>query len=159
MRLDRNYWLLKSEPNDFSIADLKKLGKKGEPWDGIRNYQARNFLRAMQPGDLAFIYHSACEIPAVVGVAEVINSAYPDQKALDSSSKYYDEKSTPNNIRWSVVDVRFKSELKRAVSLKEIKSVPELSDMRLVKSARLSVSPVKKDEFNIILTLGGHQSL
>ncbi len=146
-------WLLKTEPNEFSIDDLKAKGAHGEPWDGIRNYQARNFLRDMKEGDLAFIYHSACETPAIVGLATIIRSAYPDQNALKPTSKYFDEKSTPDNIRWSMVDIQFKQKFANPLTLKQIKSDPALADMKLVKSSRLSVSPVSAFEYEHILGL------
>lgn len=151
--MSQNYWLMKTEPGEFSIDDLKQRGKQGEPWDGIRNYQARNFLRDMKKGDQVFIYHSACEVPAIVGLATVIKEAYPDAAALDTSNKYYDEKSTPDNIRWSLVDVQFKTKYKKPLTLKEIKAEPALSEMKLVKSSRLSVSPVSADEFQHICSM------
>jgi predicted RNA-binding protein with PUA-like domain len=146
-------WLLKTEPNEFSIDDLKARGGQGEPWDGIRNYQARNFLRDMKKGDLAFIYHSACAEPGIVGLATVITEAYPDLAALDSSSKYFDEKSTSDNIRWSLVDVKFKQKYAQSLPLKTIKADERLSQMKLVKSSRLSVSPVSESEYETILQL------
>ncbi|MEJ2043333.1 MAG: EVE domain-containing protein [Reinekea sp.] len=149
--MKRQFWLLKTEPEEFSIDDLKKQGKQGEPWNGIRNYQARNFLRDMREGDLAFIYHSACEVPAIVGLSEVIRSAYPDEEALQPESKYFDSKSTSDNIRWSCVDVRFVEKFAKSLSLKEIKQIPALTDMKLVNSSRLSVSPVTKIEFDTLI--------
>lgn len=146
-------WLLKTEPNEFSIDDLKACGAQGEPWDGIRNYQARNFLREMKKGDLAFIYHSACAEPGIAGLATVIKEAYPDPAALDSSSKYFDEKSSSDNIRWSLVDVKFKQKYAQSLSLKTIKADERLSQMKLVKSSRLSVSPVSETEYETILEL------
>lgn len=151
--MKRQYWLLKTEPGEFSIDDLKNQGKQGEPWNGIRNYQARNFMREMQEGDLAFIYHSACEVPAIVGLSEVIRSAYPDEEALQPESKYFDSKSTPDNIRWSRVDVRFVEKFPAPLSLKTIKQQPGLSEMKLVNSSRLSVSPVTKAEFDTLMAL------
>jgi predicted RNA-binding protein with PUA-like domain len=146
-------WLLKTEPNEFSIDDLATCGDAGEPWNGIRNYQARNFLRDMKKGDLAFIYHSACAEPGIVGLCTIIKEDYPDVEALDSSSKYFDPKSSPDNIRWSLVDVKFKEKYANPLSLKAIKADPRLADMKLVRSARLSVSPVSEDEYQTILTL------
>jgi predicted RNA-binding protein with PUA-like domain len=148
-------WLLKTEPGEFSIDDLKARGKAGEPWDGIRNYQARNFLREMTKGDLAFIYHSACEVPAIVGMATIIKQAYPDPNALDPRSKYFDAKSTDDNNRWSLVDVQFKQKFASPLTLKTIKAEPQLSEMKLVKSSRLSVSPVTESEYDVILKLLG----
>lgn len=146
-----NVWLLKTEPGEFSIDDLKSRGKAGEPWDGIRNYQARNFLREMKQGDLAFIYHSACETPAIVGLATISKTAYPDPNALDPTSKYFDAKSTAENNRWSLVDVKYKQTFKAPLTLKAIKAEPQLSEMKLVKSSRLSVSPVTNEEFEVIM--------
>jgi predicted RNA-binding protein with PUA-like domain len=146
-------WLLKTEPNEFSIDDLKACGAQGEPWNGIRNYQARNFLREMKTGDLAFIYHSACDEPGIVGLSTVIKTDYPDLDALDSTSKYFDEKSSPDNIRWSLVDVKFKKKYKSTLSLKAIKADPRLAEMKLVKSTRLSVSPVTEEAYKVLLTL------
>lgn len=149
--MSAQYWLLKTEPNEFSIDDLAARGAAGEPWNGIRNYQARNFLREMKVGDLALIYHSACATPAIVGLATVIKAAYPDWEALDADSKYFDVKSSAENIRWSRVDVAFKQKFNQPLSLKAIKAEPALGDMKLIKSSRLSVSPVTQSEFDTIL--------
>ena len=146
-----NYWLMKTEPNTFSIDDLKKVKK--EPWDGVRNYQARNFMRDdMKKGDQILFYHSNCEVPGVVGVAEVSKESFPDFTAFDKKSKYYDEKSDEDNPRWMMVEVKFKKKLKRTVSLAEMKETKILSEMRLVqKGNRLSIMPVTKKEFDFIL--------
>jgi predicted RNA-binding protein with PUA-like domain len=145
---------MKSEPNAYSFDDLKK--EKVTHWDGIRNYQARNFMmKDMEIGDKVLFYHSNCKEPAVVGLAEVASSAYPDHTAFDKNSKYYDPKSSPEKPRWFMVDVKFLKEFNRPVTLKEIKSIPELSNMPLVqKGQRLSIQPVKKDEFDLIVNLG-----
>jgi predicted RNA-binding protein with PUA-like domain len=148
-----NYWLLKTEPEDFSISDLAAKGDAGEPWNGIRNYQARNFLRDMAVGDLAFIYHSACNVPAIVGLSRVIRDAYPDTDALNGKSKYFDTKSTPDNIRWSCVDVSFVEKFENPLTLKTMKQQSALADMKLLKSSRLSVSPVTTDEFKFIMLM------
>lgn len=148
-----NYWLLKTEPNEFSIDDLKARGAKGEPWDGIRNYQARNFLREMAVGDTVLIYHSACAVPAVVGEGQIIKAAYDDHFALDPESKYFDEKSSDDNNRWSLVDVRFVEKWPQPVPLSTIKTVNALSQMKLVKQSRLSVSPVTSAEYKALLVL------
>lgn len=150
-------WLLKTEPNEFSINDLKARGQAGEPWDGIRNYQARNFLREMNVGDLAFIYHSACATPAIAGLGEVMRTAYPDPDALDPKSRYFDEKSTPDKVRWSRVDIRFREKYTHPLTLKQIKAEPQLSEMKLVRSSRLSVSPVSAAEYDVILQLLNRQ--
>lgn len=153
--MSKAYWLVKTEPNEFSIDDLQACGLAGEPWNGIRNYQARNFLRDMKKGDAVFIYHSACAQPAIVGLARVIREHYPDNEALDRSSRYFDEKSTTDNIRWSLVDVQFIQKFPQPLSLKAIKAEPQLNDMKLVKSSRLSVSPVSPEEYDVILSLLG----
>jgi len=149
-----NYWLMKSEPESFSIADLKSCPKKTEHWDGVRNYQARNFLRAMKKGDLAFFYHSSCEVPGVYGVIEIARVAYPDPTAWDPENHHYDPKSTPERPLWHMVDVRFKREFKRPVTLSAIKAQVALKNMRLVqRGSRLSVMPVSAREWNAILKL------
>ncbi len=154
-----NYWLMKSEPTSFSFDDLKNSKNKTTHWDGVRNYQARNFMmKDMKIGDQILFYHSNCETPAVVGVAYVSSEAYPDFTAFDENSKYYDSKSSPEKPRWYMVDITWKSDFKRSVSLKEIKSIPELSSMKLVqKGQRLSVQPVTKEEFEIIVQLGNKE--
>lgn len=146
-------WLLKTEPNEFSIDDLSAQGQQGEPWNGIRNYQARNFLRQMKVGDLALIYHSACAVPAIAGLSEVISEAYPDPDALNPDSRYFDLKSSPDNNRWSRVDVRFVHKYHQPLSLKAIKAEPALAEMKLVNSSRLSVSPVTPTEYQTLCTL------
>jgi predicted RNA-binding protein with PUA-like domain len=149
-----NYWLMKSEPDAFSIADLKSRPKKTEHWDGVRNYQARNFMRAMKKGDLAFFYHSSCEVPGVHGIIEIARAAYPDHTAWDPENHHYDPKSTPERPLWFMVDVRFKREFKRPVTLTTIKMQPALKPMRLVqRGSRLSVMPVTAKEWNTILKL------
>ena len=149
-----NYWLMKSEPESFSIADLKSCPKKTEHWDGVRNYQARNFLRAMKKGDLAFFYHSSCEVPGVYGVIEIARVAYPDPTAWDPENHHYDPKSTPERPLWHMVDVRFKREFKRPVTLSAIKAQVALKNMRLVqRGSRLSVMPVTAREWNAILKM------
>jgi predicted RNA-binding protein with PUA-like domain len=149
-----NYWLMKSEPDAFSIADLKSRPKKTEHWDGVRNYQARNFMRAMKKGDLAFFYHSSCEVPGVYGIIEIARAAYPDHTAWDPENRHYDPKSTPERPLWFMVDVRFKRELKKPVTLTAIRMQPALKQMRLVqRGSRLSVMPVSAKEWNTILKL------
>ena len=149
------YWLLKSEPDVFSLEDLKNCPNQTEPWDGIRNYQARNLMRdEMQVGDQAFFYHSRQAEPAIVGTVRVVREAYPDHTSWDPSSKYFDEKSSPENPRWLMVDVQFESEFSRPVTLKELRSVPELKEMFLLrKGMRLSVQPVTEEEFLLILAI------
>ena len=150
-----NYWLLKSEPDVFSLEDLKNCPNQTEPWDGIRNYQARNLMRdEMKVGDQAFFYHSRQAEPAIVGTVKVVREAYPDHTSWDPSSKYFDEKSSLENPRWLMVDVQFESEFSRPVTLKELRSVPELKEMFLLrKGMRLSVQPVTEAEFQLILAI------
>lgn len=149
------YWLLKSEPDVFSLEDLKNCPNQTEPWDGIRNYQARNLMRdEMKVGDQAFFYHSRQAEPAIVGTVRVVREAYPDHTSWDPSSKYFDEKSSPENPRWLMVNVQFESEFSRPVTLKELRSVPELKEMFLLrKGMRLSVQPVTEAEFQLILAI------
>lgn len=151
----RGYWLLKTEPDVFSFDDLVSSPEQTAIWEGVRNYQARNFLREMRVGDAVLIYHSNCKPPGVVGVAEVARDAYPDPTQFDTTSDYYDEKSGKESPRWAVVDIRAVRVLEDFVSLKEIKSTPELADMKLVQRGnRLSVMPVTASEFKVILALG-----
>ena len=149
---------MKSEPDAFSITDLKSRPKKTEHWDGVRNYQARNFLRAMKTGDRAFFYHSSCALPGVYGIIEIAHAARPDPGARNPESPYYDPRSTPERPLWYMVDVRFKREFKRPVTLAAIKAQPALKQMRLVQRGnRLSVMPVTAKEWNTILKLAEEQ--
>jgi predicted RNA-binding protein with PUA-like domain len=150
------YWLMKSEPDVFSFDDLKKRPKKTEPWNGVRNYQARNFMRdEMSLGDLILFYHSSCEIPGVAGIATVASAPYPDSTQFDKKSEYFDPKSTLDKPRWFLVDVKFGSDLKAYVPLEELKKHKGLSQMRLLqKGNRLSILPVTKTEFEFIKKLG-----
>jgi len=150
-----NYWLLKSEPETYSIDDLAAQKGKRDHWDGIRNYQARNFIRDdMKKGDLAFFYHSNCDVPAVVGIVEIVKAAYPDPTAFNPDEKYYDPKSDPDNPRWLMVDVKYKKKLKNPVSLAQLKQTSSLSDMRLVqKGNRLSIMPVAKKHWDTIVKM------
>ena len=147
------YWLMKSEPDVYGIDDLKR--DKVEPWDGIRNYQVRNMFRdQMKVGDLAFFYHSNCKPPAVVGIMTIASEAYPDHTQFDPKSRYYDAKSDIENPRWLLVDVKYKRKLKREITLQELKENKKLKDFRLnQKGNRLSVIPVKKSEWDLILDL------
>ena len=146
-------WLMKSEPDAFSIDDLKRA--KVEPWDGIRNYQVRNMFRDdFRIGDDVLFYHSSCKVPAVVGTAKVVSDAYPDPTQFDPETKYYDPKSNPENPRWLLVDLRFKRKLKRPIPLTEIKSTNGLDGFQLIKRGnRLSVFPVSKKHWDIVLAL------
>ncbi len=147
---------MKSEPDVFSFKDLKSRPKKTEPWNGVRNYQARNFMRdEMKVGDLILFYHSSCEIPGVAGIAKVSSAPYPDSTQFDKKSEYFDPKATPENPRWMLIDVSFEKDLKSFVSLEQIRNYPELSKMRLLqKGNRLSILPVSEEEFKFILKLG-----
>jgi len=147
------YWLMKSEPDAFSIDQLKQRGH--EPWDGVRNYQARNFMRdGMHIGDKIFFYHSNCAVPGIVGIAEVGTDAYPDPSQFDPKNKYFDPGSSRDNPRWMLVDVKFVKKLKRTISLDELKTHAALADMPLLrKGNRLSVMPVDAAAWKYILAL------
>jgi predicted RNA-binding protein with PUA-like domain len=150
----KRYWLMKSEPDAFSIDDLKKVGV--EPWNGVRNYQARNHMRQMQVGDGVLFYHSSCAVPAIVGIAKVASAAYPDPTQFDPKSDYFDAKSTREEPRWSLVDVAFERKLKRAIPLEEIKQHTEaLGDGFALtqRGSRLSVSPVSAAQWKLLLSL------
>ena len=149
-----NYWLFKTEPDEFSIDDLKKIGDTGEIWDGIRNYQARNFLRdQVAVGDLVFIYHSSCKNVGVAGVAEVIETNVVDPTQFHGESKYFDGKSTLESPRWITVKVKYVEHVVPLVSLSAIKANPLLSDMSLVKRSRLSIHPVEPEHWQVIRTM------
>jgi len=147
-----NYWLMKSEPDEFSIDDLSR--KKTEPWSGVRNYQARNYMREMRAGDGVLFYHSSCDEPGVVGIAEVAADAHPDPTQFDPKSDYFDAKSSRAVPRWSLVDVKFKRKLKRVIALAELKERKELHGLALIRPGnRLSVLPVSKPQWDFILGL------
>ena len=142
------YWLMKSEPSEMSIDDLKKLPKGTAPWTGVRNYQARNFMRdQMKAGDEAFFYHSSCEVPGIYGTVQIIGTAYPDPTQFNAKDHYYDAKSTPENPRWTSVDVKFKSKCD-PISIAALRAVPALATMRVLqKGNRLSITPVSAAEW------------
>lgn len=148
-----NYWLMKSEPGEFSIDDLKH--NKTEHWDGVRNYQARNMMRdQMKVGDQVFFYHSNCTDPGIVGIMKVCKTGYPDFTAFDPQDAHYDPKSDPENPRWYMVDVRYGRKLKRTITLTELKQHVRLKDMQLLKRGnRLSIMPVTKAQWDYILSL------
>ncbi len=148
-----NYWLMKNEPDDYSIDDLKR--DKIEPWDGIRNYQVRNMIRdEMKKGDLAFFYHSNCEVPGIYGLMVINSEAYTDHTAFDKKAKYYDPKSNKEKPTWLMVDVKYKRKLKSVISLTELKNYKELSEMRVVQRGnRLSITKVNKKDWDFILKL------
>ncbi len=149
------YWLMKSEPSCFSIDDLYNAPKQTTSWDGVRNYQARNFMRDnMAIGDQILFYHSNCNPPGIIGTAEVISEAYPDHTAFDPNSEHPDAKSTPDNPRWYMVDIRFKEKFAKLIALDTLKKYPELAKMALLrKGNRLSVIPVTKEEWDFVRQL------
>jgi predicted RNA-binding protein with PUA-like domain len=150
-----NYWLMKTEPSAFSLDDLKRCPKCTEHWDGVRNYQARNFLRdGMQKGDLAFFYHSSCAEPGIAGIVEIARSAYPDHTAWNPDSGHFDPKSSPANPIWYMVDVRFVRRFEPLISLQRLRRQPALRGMQLLRRGnRLSIMPVAKREWAAILKL------
>jgi len=149
-----NYWLMKSEPEAFSIEALQAMPEQTEHWDGVRNYQARNMMRDdMRVGDLVFFYHSNCPEPGIVGIMQVVREGYPDFTAFDPQSKYFDPKSDPAKPRWIMVDVKFVRTLKRLISLSELKQYDELQGMQLLrKGNRLSITPVTEEQWEFILS-------
>ncbi|QQL45699.1 EVE domain-containing protein [Sulfuriroseicoccus oceanibius] len=155
------YWLMKSEPDVFSFDDLKACKNQTEPWDGIRNYQARNFMRdEMKVGDLVLFYHSNTKPPGVAGIARIVKEAYPDHTSWDPKSKYFDEKSSADNPRWLMVDVQWVAEFPNYVSLDDLKADSEEGgplDGLLVtrRGSRLSITPVEEKHFLRICELGG----
>ncbi|WP_045737973.1 EVE domain-containing protein [Xanthomonas sp. MUS 060] len=150
-----HYWLMKSEPDAFSIDDLQRVGT--EPWNGVRNYQARNFMRdSMNVGDGILFYHSNCKVPGIVGVARVASDPYPDATQFDPSSDYHDPKATPEQPRWYLVDVAFERKLTRTITLEEIKSHADvLGDgfPLVARGNRLSVFPVSAAQWALLLSL------
>lgn len=145
------YWLLKSEPTTFGIDHLKQ--KKVEHWDGVRNFQARNNLRAMRKGERAFFYHSNTDPIGIAGICVIEREAYPDHTQFDPASKYFDPRSTPEKPRWFMPDVRFVKKFKRLVTTQELRAVPGLENMALLNRSRLSVQPVTEEEWNIIMAI------
>ena len=154
----RRYWLMKSEPGAFSIDDLARSPKQITHWDGVRNYQARNFMRAMAVGDPVLFYHSNAEPPAVVGIAEVVRTAYPDETQFDKTSHHYDPASVRSAPRWDMVDIRYRQTFKTSLSLDRLRQEPQLKSMVLLrKGSRLSVQPVTEAEWATVLKLAGVQ--
>jgi len=150
----KHYWLMKSEPEDFSIDDLARV--RTEPWTGVRNYQARNFMRQMQVGDGVLFYHSSTEVPGIYGIGEVAAAAYPDPTQFDRKSKYFDEKSSPEDPRWSLVDVGFVRKLAQPVTLAAIREHADAlgEDFALIRrGTRLSVLPVSAAQWKVLLSL------
>jgi predicted RNA-binding protein with PUA-like domain len=151
------YWLFKTEPSEFSIDDLRAAPKQTTCWDGVRNYQARNLLRdEIQVGDRVLVYHSSTDPNAVVGVARVVRAGYPDHTARDPADPHYDEKASAADPRWFMVDIQLDTVFTRPVTLAELRGVPALKDMELLRrGSRLSVQPVRPDEFQQVLKLAG----
>ena len=153
-RRERRYWLMKTEPDVYSIDDLAR--EKVGVWEGVRNYQARNFMREMRRGDRVLFYHSNASPPGVVGIAEVHREAYPDPFQFDPKSKYCDPKSCPEDPRWSAVDLTLVERFPREVSLAELKEAPALEGMEVIrKGSRLSVQPVSAAHFSAVAKMGG----
>lgn len=150
------YWLFKSEPDVFSIEMLEALNGKAEPWSGVRNYLARNHMRSMAVGDLGLFYHSSCKVPGAAGVCRVVRTGVPDPTAFDPKSDYFDPKSTPENIRWDMVEVAFVARFEPIVSLASLREDPFFTTMPLLaRGQRLSVQPVTPEHFARIVELGG----
>ena len=149
------YWLMKSEPTELSIDDLKARPRGTTPWDGVRNYQARNYMRdEMKKGDQILFYHSSCPEPGVVGIAQVVREAYPDHTAFDPKSAHFDPKSSPDKVQWMMVDVKFVRKMKRVIGLQELKADPRLDGFALTRRGnRLSVMPVTKQHWDVVLGL------
>lgn len=150
-----SYWLMKSEPDEFSIDDLAAQPDQTDHWDGVRNYQVRNMMRdQMKVGDRALFYHSNAKPPGVAGIVEVVREGYPDHTAFDPNDPHYDPKSDPDNPRWYMVDVQLVRRLERLIPLTELKANPALAEMPLVKKGnRLSVMPVSEDQWHAILAM------
>ena len=151
-----NYWLFKSEPNEFSLDDLKKSKNQTTFWDGVRNYQARNFIRdEMKKGDGVLFYHSNSDPLAIMGTCEIVKEGYSDHTQFDSKNNHYDPKADKQNLSWFMVDIKFAKEFKTPVTLDKIKSNPKLKNMKLIqRGQRLSVMPVTKTEWDEILKMG-----
>ena len=148
------YWLFKTEPDAFSLDDLKNAPKQTTLWEGVRNYQARNFMRdGVKVGDSVLIYHSSCKHVGVAGIAEVTHEAYPDPTQFDLSSDYYDAKATSDKPRWVVVEATYQSHLNKLVSLKDIKANNNITEIALKKGGRLSIMPVTKNDWDEIIKM------
>jgi predicted RNA-binding protein with PUA-like domain len=150
----RRYWLVKSEPKVFSIDDLAGAPRQATCWDGVRNYQARNFMREMAVGDRVLFYHSNAEPPSVVGSAEVVRTAYPDESQFDKRSNHYDPESPTDRPRWVMVDLKYREKFPLTIPLDRLRAEPKLKKMTLLqKGSRLSVQPVTEAEWRVIITL------
>ena len=157
MTIAQKYWLLKTEPDSFSIQDLEQAPNQTTCWDGVRNYQARNYLRdAMRLGDRVLVYHSSTDPPAIVGTAKIVRESYPDATAWDKNDHHFDPASKPDNPRWFMVDIQLEQIFKQPLPLEQLRGVPALKEMELLRrGSRLSVQPVRKGEFAAILKLAG----
>ena len=152
----RRYWLVKSEPDVFSIDALARAPRQTTGWDGVRNYQARNFMREMAVGDLVLFYHSNADPPAVVGTAEVVRTAYPDDTQFDPRSDHYDAAATADRPRWDMVDLKYREKFPVSLALDRLRQEQKLKDMVLLKKgSRLSVQPVTALEWTVIMKLAG----
>ena len=149
------YWLMKSEPSVYSIDALKR--DRVSPWEGVRNYQARNFMREMEVGDLAFFYHSNASPPGIAGICKICKEAYPDFTAWDPKSNYFDPKSSPDHPIWMMVDVEFVDKFPVFIPLETLRNEPKLKDLLVLrKGSRLSILPVEKQHFTLIKKMGGN---
>ena len=148
----KNYWLIKSEPHAYSFEDLQNEPNQIAEWDGVRNYQARNNMQKMKLGDDLFFYYSNSKPRVIVGVVTVVTEAYPDFTAWDQNDIHFDPKSTPDNPRWYMVDIQVKEKFSTPILVDDLKSIPELQNMVLFKNQRLSVQPITKEEWNVILS-------
>jgi len=150
----RKYWLMKTEPDVFSIDDLAKVER--EPWDGVRNFRARNFMREMRVGDLVLFYHSSTKPPGVAGIARVCREAHPDPTQFDPKSKYFDKTASRDKPRWEMVEVEFVEKLPTFVPLQQLRDDPDLDGMWVIKRGmRLSVQPVETEHFRRVVQQGG----
>ena len=154
--MSKKFWLFKSEPSEFSLEDLKNSKNQTTLWDGVRNYQARNFLRdEIKKGDGILFYQSSTDPLAIVGYCEVVKEAYPDHTQFDKKNDHFDEKADPKNPTWFMVDIKLIEEFKKPVTLELIKSIPKLKNMKLIqRGQRLSIQPVTKSEWDEILKMG-----
>ncbi len=156
----KQYWLFKSEPTTFSIDDLARSPQQTTYWEGVRNYQARNFLQSMKVGDLGFFYHSQADPPGIAGIVQVVKAAYPDSCAFDNKSRYYDPRSHPDSPRWYRVDVRLIAKFSSVLPLEQLRTIKGLEKMELLrKGSRLSVQPVRPEEWHRVLDLAPDQQI
>ncbi len=147
------YWLLKSDPEEFTWQDLKKEKNKITSWDGVRNYQARNYLKEMKKNDLAFFYHSVVDPQTIMGVVKIVREAYPDHTQFDPSNDHFDPKSTREEPRWFMVDIQYLEDFNPPITRNKLKNIPKLKEMVLFKNSRLSVQPITKAQWNTIQNL------